>query len=355
VGAWRWLVAVHGGSEPVADQSSRLSAADPGGVRIRGDARVTTVALGVVRALDFLAIALLAGSLAFSRAAAAALDERMRSRVHTLTLGGLVLGAGTAATAAALESATRPQVVWALQAGLLAASLAAWPLRSRRTARLAVLSAYLIATPALSGHPWSRTPWAFIPSSLVHVGAASVWIGGLACVAAVLPLALRVGGPAQRTRVLAGVLGAFSPLALVCVGALAVTGVIQALLAVGSVHALANTTYGQLVLVKTGLLGLLAGLGAVNRERVLPTLRRLATAGGEPEGVGTLVRRTTAGELAALACVLAAAAALAAFTPPQASRVRVRQAPAASQPNSHSARITTASPAPIDTPLLSGS
>lgn len=316
---------------------------------------MTAVALGVVRTLDFVAIALVAGSLAFSRAAAEALDERMRARVRALILPGLILGAGAATAAALLVNGTRPQLVWAAQAGLLAASLVAWPLRSRRTTRLAAVSLYLIATPALSGHPWTGTPWVFVPSSLVHVAAASVWIGGLACVAVVLRVALREGAPGERTRVLVGVLGAFSPLALACVGALALTGVIQAYVAVRSVHALANTTYGQLVVVKTALLGLLVGLGAVNRERVLPTLRRLAAAGDGPAGAGTLVRRTTAVELATLACVLAAAAALAAFTPPQASRVRVRQAPAASQANSHSARITRASPAPIVTPLLSGS
>lgn len=316
---------------------------------------MTAVALGVGRALDFLAIALIAGSLVFGRAAAAVLDERMRSRVRALIIAGLLLGTAASVLAAALVGAGRPEVVWVAQAALLAASLASWPLRRGRDGRLALLSVYLIAVPALSGHPWGDTPWAFVPSSLIHVAAASIWIGGLACVAVVLPLALSVRSPSERTQLLAGVLGAFSPLALACVCVLGLTGLIQAYVAVRSVHALGNTTYGQLVVVKTGLLGLLVGLGAVNRERLIPTLRRLASAGEAPGSAGTLIARTTAGELAMLACVLATAAALAAFTPPQASRVRVRQAPTANQVNSQSARITTASPAPIVTPLLSGS
>ncbi|HEY5389743.1 MAG TPA: CopD family protein [Solirubrobacteraceae bacterium] len=316
---------------------------------------MTAVALGVVRALDFSAIALIAGSLVFDRAAAAALDERMRARVRALIVAGLLLGTVASALAAALVSAGRQEVIWVLEAALLAASLASWPLLRGRTGRLALLSLYLIAVPALSGHPWGDTAWAFIPSSLLHVAAASIWIGGLAGVAVVLPLALNESSPGERTRVLAGVLGAFAPLALACVCVLGLTGLIQAYVAVRSVHALGNTTYGQLVVVKTGLLGLLVGLGAVNRERVIPTLRRLASAGEAPGDAGTLIARTTAGELAMLLCVLAAAAALAAFAPPQASRVRVRQAPTASQVNSQSARITTASPAPIVTPLLSGS
>lgn len=316
---------------------------------------MTAVALGVVRALDFLAIALIAGSLVFGRTAAAVLDERMHARVRALIIAGLLLGTAASVLAAALVSAGRQEVVWALQAALLALSLASWPVRRGRAGRLAVLSVYLIAVPALSGHPWGDTPWAFFPSSLIHVAAACLWIGGLTCVAAVLPLALSERSPGERTHVLAGVLGAFSPLALACVCLLGLTGLIQAYVAVRSVHALANTTYGQLVVVKTGLLGLLVGLGAVNRERVIPTLRRLASAGDAPGSAGTLIARTTAGELATLVCVLAAAAALAAFTPPQASRVRVRQAPTASQVNSQSTRIPTASPAPIVTPLLSGS
>jgi putative copper export protein len=272
-----------------------------------------------------------------------------------LVIAGLLLGTAASAVAAALVSAGRQEVVWILQAGLLAAALASWRLQRGRSGRLAALSVFLIATPALCGHPWSDTAWAFVPSSLVHVAAASTWIGGLACLAVVAPLARTQGSPGERTRVLAGVLAAFSPVALACVCLLGLTGLIQAYVAVRTLHALANTTYGQLVAVKTGLLGLLFGLGAVNRERVIPTLRRLAGAGEAPGSAGTLIARTTAGELALLLCVLAAAAALAAFTPPQASRVRVRQAPTASQVKSQSARITTANPAPIVTPLLSGS
>jgi putative copper export protein len=316
---------------------------------------VTAVALGVVRALDFLAIALIAGSLVFGRAAASVLDEAMRSRVRALIIAGLLLGAAASAVAAALVSGARQQAIWVLQAGLLAASLAGWRLRRGRHARLAVLTVFLVATPALSGHPWSDTAWAFVPSSVVHVAAASIWIGGLACLVLVLPLARRQILPGERTKALAGLLGAFSPLALACLCLLGLTGLIQAYVAVRTLHAVANTTYGQLVAVKTGLLGLLVGLGAVNRERVIPALRRLGGAGEASGSAATLIARTTAGELALLACVLVAAAALAAFTPPQASRVRVRQAPTASQVHNQSARITTARPAPIVTPLLSGS
>jgi copper transport protein len=82
------------------------------------------------------------------------------------------------------------------------------------------------------------------------------------------------------------------------------------------VSALTHSTYGELVLLKTGLLGLLIGLGAINRERVIPTLRRLVAAGSTPGETGVLLRRSTRGEFAAMACVFAVTAALVAFAPP---------------------------------------
>ena len=57
------------------------------------------------------------------------------------------------------------------------------------------------------------------------------------------------------------------------------TGVVQAYIDVRHLSALTHSTYGELLLLKTGLLGVLIGLGAVNRERVIPSLRRLVQAG----------------------------------------------------------------------------
>ena len=78
----------------------------------------------------------------------------------------------------------------------------------------------------------------------------------------------------------------FSPIALACVVALAATGVVQALIDMGwSLSALTDTPFGRAVLIKVALLAVLVGLGAVNRQRVVPGLRRLAD-GGEPPGRG---------------------------------------------------------------------
>jgi copper transport protein len=50
-----------------------------------------------------------------------------------------------------------------------------------------------------------------------------------------------------------------------------------------SLSALTDTPFGRSVLIKVALLVVLVGLGAVNRQRVVPGLRRLAD-GGEPPG-----------------------------------------------------------------------
>jgi copper transport protein len=79
---------------------------------------------------------------------------------------------------------------------------------------------------------------------------------------------------------------------------------------------LLHTTYGLLVIVKVALLMSLIGLGWVNRERVLPALKRLAGAAGSPGGVGVAARRTMRGELALMLTVFGVTAALVSYSPP---------------------------------------
>jgi copper transport protein len=344
---------------------------------------VTNVAFGVVRALDYLSIALVVGTLVFvARVTPPALrGGAFERRAWVLLGGGLALGVavsvlgillqGAEASGLSLWRSLKPAVVsnvlstrfgwvWAVRAGLLAVSLATLGLRRRRALRvwLRGVCGYLVATPALGGHASVQSPiWVFLPADVAHVLAASVWVGGIVCIVFALPLATRAVEPAARTGVLVDVLGRFSPLALSAVAVIALTGIVQAYIEVRSLHALTHSTYGELVLAKTGLLGLLIGLGTINRERVIPALRRLLIAGSTPGEMGVLLRRSTLGELAAMACVFAATAALLAFTPPiQAagdtrgpappSRVGVRRAPRPSHTSTQAARIAAASRRP---------
>ena len=99
--------------------------------------------------------------------------------------------------------------------------------------------------------------------------------------------------------------------------AIAATGVIQAYIDVRSVDGLLHTTYGALIIVKTLLLLALIGLGWVNRERVIPALRRIVAARSvaRRDG-GLLARRTMRGELALMLCVFGVTAALVSYAPP---------------------------------------
>jgi copper transport protein len=303
---------------------------------------VTNVAFGAVRALDYLSIALVVGTLVFLLwvTPPGLLGGVFERRAWLLLGAGLALGLLVAVLGILLQGAeasglslwgslkwsvvsnvlsSRFGWVWGVRAALFAVSLGALGLRQRSAFRLwlGAVCAYSVATPALAGHASIQAPvWAFFPADVGHVLAASVWVGGIACIVFALPAATRTVEPRARTGMLVEVLGRFSPLALGAVAVLAVTGVVQAYIDVRSVNALTHSTYGELVLLKTGLLGFLIGLGAINRERVIPTLRRLLAAGSTPGETGVLLRRSTRGEFAAMACVFAVTAALVAYAPP---------------------------------------
>lgn len=342
--------------------------------------KITQVAFGVVRGLDYLTIALTIGGLAFAlltwppALGAVAGPERrwsaasqvFASRMWRLLSVAIVLGVivsalgvllqGSSAAGASLWSSLKSAIVantlesrfgevwaaraidWVLLGVLLLASrmLGATVIpvldsdaagsqgvaHVRRphgvvVALLALGGAYLAITPALAGHASSESPTdLFFPSDAVHVLAASVWVGGIACLLTALPGATRrLEGP-ERSRLLLATLARFSPLALASVIAIAATGAIQAYIDVRSLHGLIHTTYGALVIVKIALLIGLIGFGWVNRARAIPMLGRIVSEDHSPGGTGILARRTMRSELALMLCVLGVTAALVAYVPP---------------------------------------
>jgi copper transport protein len=333
---------VYGGLVFNIGHASRSTQTVAGLINRNRSGSVTNVAFGVVRGLDYLSIALLVGGLIFALwlTPPALAGGRYERRIWRLVALGLALGVavgvagillqGAEAAGLSLWSAIKWSVissvlssrfgwVWGVRAALFALALLALRWRRVRGVRalLVLVGAYAVITPALAGHASIQSPvWAFFPADVAHVLAASAWVGGIACIVLALPLATRAVAPEQRTAILVDVLARFSPLALAAVLVLAVTGVIQAYIDVRNVNALTHTTYGELVLLKTGLLGLLIGLGAINRERVIPALRRLVAAASTPGETGVLLRRSTLGELATMSCVFAVTAALVAFAPP---------------------------------------
>ena len=147
----------------------------------------------------------------------------------------------------------------------------------------------LLPGPSIAGHALDRGRSPIeVAADVVHVAAASVWLGGLVA----LGLALRAPGDRAAT------MRRFSNIAIVSVAALGITGIVRALSELASVSQLWTTGYGRALLVKTGLLTLLVAIGWINRYRLVP---RAATAE---------LRRNVAAELVLLAGLVIAVALL---------------------------------------------
>jgi copper transport protein len=339
---------------------------------------VTEIAFGATKALGYLAIALVLGGLAFLALvwrpalidAAGGEDAwthaagAFRGRTLTLLSGSIGLGILTGAAGLVLQGATAagtsawsamdPSVIrevasthaglgWALRLGdwaLLAVALgvvaglgavpAVRPAQLGATGRvldrlpprpaliaLAAPALALAVLPALAGHASTQHPtWALFPLDVAHVLAMSAWLGGLVALLVCVPAATRALLPADRTRLLAAVLVRFSAIALAAVLVLAATGTTQAILEVRHFDALTASAFGRSVLIKSGLLLALVGLGAINRRRVVPAIRRLAAAAASPGPPGRLLRVTLRSELALVLVVLGVTGALTGYAPP---------------------------------------
>jgi mono/diheme cytochrome c family protein/uncharacterized membrane protein len=116
----------------------------------------------------------------------------------------------------------------------------------------------------------------------LHLLAVSVWVGGLYSFVAGL-WSTRSLPPEDRTRLTAYLIPHFSNMALVSVGIMAITGIYSAILRVGTLTALVQTSYGQALIVKSLVVLPMVGLGATNLLFTSPHMRRAANqSGGNP-------------------------------------------------------------------------
>jgi len=127
----------------------------------------------------------------------------------------------------------------------------------------------LLPGPSIAGHALDpgRSRLEFV-DDVVHVAAASVWLGGVLA----LGLALRSAGGGDR----GALMRRFSNIAVVSVAVLAITGVVRALAELDTVSQLWTTGYGRALLVKTALLLALVAIGWVNRYRLVSRLEVVA-------------------------------------------------------------------------------
>lgn len=124
-----------------------------------------------------------------------------------------------------------------------------------------VVAAGLAASWAMAEHASTGLqPGIAMPVDIVHLLAVATWLGGLAALLVALyraPTDNQVGQTAVQN---------FSRIAFGSVLALVATGIYQSWRQLGSWSAFTDTGYGQLLLVKIGLVALLVGIASISRR-----------------------------------------------------------------------------------------
>ncbi|MFE3857508.1 copper resistance CopC/CopD family protein [Streptomyces griseorubiginosus] len=261
-----------------------------GGDEVSAPAPSPSVRKGLVavRWAGYLALALFVGGLAFVALLwpGGAYEPRARALLGLSWTVGLLTTVATAGLQGAYASlgglrdalrpaiyadvlATRPGVVlaarglmWVLAAVVLAALLqGAARSPGWRVGALAVTFG-LLRTTGMTGHnsEGSEPAWGAV-ADFVHLLGAALWIGGLAMLAlAVLPR--------RRPGELAEVVPGYARLAALSVTGIVGAGLVLAWQVVGSYDALLHTSYGQLLLVKTAVLGCVLVAAYASRQWV---------------------------------------------------------------------------------------
>ncbi len=165
----------------------------------------------------------------------------------------LIMMAGLLYAASRL-SVSRPALVYPL-----------WSLAS-------IVAAAALGSLSLSGHAPGATLWPLLSIGVdwLHLLANSAWVGGLLTLIAVLHPAFEpLGGDGQRLALLAA-LRRFSPLAVVAVALLILSGAYSALLYFYTPDQLATTNYGHTLIAKLILIAPLLLLGLAHHLALAP-------------------------------------------------------------------------------------
>jgi putative copper export protein len=102
----------------------------------------------------------------------------------------------------------------------------------------------------------------------LHVVGAAGWLGALLWLVLSLPVV------STHEKGVATIVNAFSPMALAFAALVALTGLVNAWLRLGSIPALWSSSYGQVLLVKLALLAGVALVGLYNWRRMRPAIDR---------------------------------------------------------------------------------
>lgn len=287
------------------------------------------VLAGTVRWLTLAGVAALIGALGFSLLVLNSgqtqpgVDELQRT-CRTLCVAGATLALLASLGALDVQSAaatgtdavrTLPRLAqvfdsiwgraWLIRVGLLCVLLATTLVR-RLNPLSAVAAVGVAATLSASGHANARAFGGnLLPffADWVHLGAASLWSGGLLVFVFGLRPALAGVEEKGRTEFFRRLIIRFSGVALVAVATILATGTYAALLHIASVALLFGSLYGRIVLAKLLLLIVLLVLGHVHYRQGRGNISRLPFVA------------TVTGEAAIVFAVLALSAVLAGLAP----------------------------------------
>ena len=298
----RWRVVSNDGHLVTGVLAFAVGAGSPRPVpTLSADGGVSTAS--VVFRFLFIAGVLVAGGAALT---GRVLLEPGRRRLETAVAGiGLVLtavgGLGLLALEPAVDATRFGRVTeTAAIVALVGAAAALVSLAVPATAVVASVAAALeLAAPTLAGHaldPRDYRPLIAL-ADFVHVAAAAVWIGGL-----VLLVTSRSARARRR----------FPTIAIGAVLVLGAASIPRAIAAFPTLASVVHTSYGQTLLVKTGVLVAVLAVAWANRHRIARV------------GLGA--------ELALLAGLVVAIAVLTELPPPPRAAASARAAPAVPRP-----------------------
>lgn len=340
--SWRVLSAVDGHITSgafvfsVGKPINQAVGADSGGA-------VTSPIDMLARALTFVGQALIAGLVAFRwlvwrpalKAAELddAVDDHTARPARRLMWAALALAAAGAVIALLTQSAssggsiadwlgTRVGRVWIGRAATLIAVAVlvddfALAGRGKLLTHLAViwLGGQLLFLTTLTSHSAAVAQPPILPfaADVVHLIATSIWVGGLASLALIVPRAARLVEEDDRAWLWLKVVVYFSTAAALALGIVMITGAYLSLLHVGSWAAVIGTAYGRALLLKLTLAAVAMLIGGFNLLVVKPRLDRAIDQPEIAPGVQRRFRRIVAIEALLAALVVAAAGILTAL------------------------------------------
>lgn len=186
-----------------------------------------------------------------------------------------------------------------------------------------VAAAAVLVIPGVAGHAAQTAPRGLsLLLDWLHLLSGSVWIGGLIGLLVVwqsLPRQSRVAG-------LAVCVPRFSNVAFVSVFVLLSSGIGATIIHMPTLASLWQTSYGQAILVKSGLLAGAMALGAVNLLHTTPRLATPGSGGESGASAARLLRATVSTETLLVASAIVAAAILSSLAPPSSALAKAGSA-----------------------------